>query len=67
MGKVVLAVFVCQPNDALTLSLCRAKVMRGLAIFVEVAWHLAVVTGVAAVTAGEAGGFSSLGRGHTSL
>jgi hypothetical protein len=26
-GKIVLAVFVCQPNDALTLSFCRTEIM----------------------------------------
>jgi hypothetical protein len=40
--------------------------MRGFAVLVEVAWHLAIATGVAATMASEASGFSSLGRGRTS-
>jgi hypothetical protein len=62
----MLAVLVGETNDAPTLSLGGAQVVRRLAVFVEVARHLAVTAGVAAMSAGKAGGFGSLGRGRTS-
>jgi hypothetical protein len=40
--------------------------VRGLAVFIEVAWHLTVAAGVMATTASEAGGFGILGGGCTS-
>jgi hypothetical protein len=54
-------VLVGETNDTLTLAFCRAKVVRGLAIFVEMTWHLAVTAGVMVVTASEASCFSTRG------
>jgi hypothetical protein len=41
--------------------------MRGLAVLIEMAWHLTIMAGVTATAAGEAGGFSSLWGGCASL
>jgi hypothetical protein len=40
--------------------------MRGLAVLVEMTWHLTIVAGVTVATAGEVGGFSALWRGCAS-
>jgi hypothetical protein len=66
-GKVMLAMFVSQPNDTPTLLLCRTEVVRGLAVLVEVAGYLTITTGVTTMAASEASGFSGLWGGCASL
>jgi hypothetical protein len=62
----MLAVLMGETNDAPTLLLSGAQVVRGLAIFVKVTRHLAVTAGVAATLAGEAGWFCISGGGCAS-
>jgi hypothetical protein len=64
--EVVLAMLVSQPDDTSTLSFCRTKVVRGLAILVKMARHLTVMAGVTAMVAGEASSFSILWGGCAS-
>jgi hypothetical protein len=59
-------VLVGEANDAPTLSLRGAQVMRCLAILVEVTRYLAVTAGVAVTTASEAGWLCASGGGCTS-
>jgi hypothetical protein len=58
--------FVSQPNDTPTFSLCRTEVVQGFAVFVEVAGYLTVTTGVAMTVASEASGFGGLWGGCAS-
>jgi hypothetical protein len=59
-------VFVSQSNHAPALSLCRTEVVWGFAVLIEVTGYLTVTAGMAAVAAGEAGGFGSAQGGCAS-
>jgi hypothetical protein len=58
--------FVSQPNDTPTLSLCRTEVVWGFTVLVEVAGYLTVSAGMATTAAGEASGFGGLWGGCAS-
>jgi hypothetical protein len=65
-GKIVLAVFVSQPNNTPTLLLHRTEVVWGLAVLVEMTGYLTVTASMAMAAASEASSFCGLWGGCAS-